>query len=119
VIGFMNKCPHCGGDSSFVPEEMECDKALVLWCRHCGEFVNQTFTLETLRRWWARYDEGEESIKPPVSKAMLARLTAIEEELRNDPDCHLDRVEIHLKDFTDYRYTSEEKEDNNEGQSDS
>lgn len=111
MIGFTNRCPKCGEKSSFVPEELECDKALVLWCNHCEEFISQTFTLETFRRWWARYDEGEDSLKPPVSKVLLEKLTALQEELANDPDCYLDKVEIHLKDFTDYGFTDGSEDD--------
>lgn len=107
MIGFTNHCPKCGAKSSFVPEQMECDKSLVIWCNHCQDFISQTFTLETFRRWWLRYEEGEDDLKPPVSKALLEKLVALQEEIAKDPDCYLDRVEIHLKDFTDYKYTDE------------
>lgn len=118
MIGFTNRCPHCGGSSSFVPEEMECDKSLVLWCNLCGNFINQTLTLETIRRWWVRVDEGEESIEPPLSKAQLAELLSIQETLNYEKHGKtLEKIEIHIKDFTDYRYTDEG--DENEGTSDS
>ncbi len=107
MIGFTNHCPKCGKPSHFVPEEMECDKSLVAWCKHCGEYISQTFTLETFRRWWARYEEGEDDLQPPVSKETIEKLAAIEQLLRDDPNCYLDRVEIHFKDFTDYKYTDE------------
>lgn len=105
MIGFTNRCPKCGKESNFVPEEMECDKSLVIWCRHCGDYISQTFTLETFRRWWKRYELGEDELKPPVSKEAIAKLEEVEEMLRNDPDCYLDRVEIHFKDFTEYKFT--------------
>lgn len=111
MLGFMNRCPKCGKPSNFVPEEAECDKSLLAWCRNCNDYISQTFTLETFRRWWNRYELGEDNLKPPISREVLAKLEAIEEELRNDPDCYLDRVEIHLKDFTDYKFT----EDDNDG----
>lgn len=107
MLGFTNRCPKCGKESHFVPEEMECDKSLVIWCKHCGEHLSQTFTLETFRRWWGRYDEGEDDLKPPISKTVLADLKRIEDYLKTDPNCYLDRVEIHFKDFTDYKYTDE------------
>ncbi|MGG1263773.1 hypothetical protein [Brevibacillus laterosporus] len=109
MIGFTNKCPHCGKSSSFSPEEMECDKSLVLWCNHCQQYISQTFTIETFRKWWARYDTGEDKLKPPISKEFLTKLTAIETEIQSDPECYLDKVEIHLKDFTDYKYSSEDE----------
>ncbi|MHA7967026.1 hypothetical protein ACX93W_23195 [Paenibacillus sp. CAU 1782] len=106
MIGFMNKCPHCGQKSSFVPEEMECDKALVLWCNHCGNFINQTLTIETIRRWWLRVDEGNESIKPPISKNQCFQLEAIEELLNKEQaNSSFPKIEIHIKDFGDYVYT--------------
>jgi uncharacterized Zn finger protein len=117
MIGFMNHCPHCGGKSSFTPEEMECDKALVLWCGNCGNFINQTLTLETIRRWWLRYDEGEESITPPLSKESVEQLTAIEAQLNEGNTGILERIELHIKDFADYHYT--EEGDGNEGTSNS
>lgn len=107
MLGFTNRCPHCGKSSSFTPEEMECDKSLALWCNHCGEYISQTFSLETFRRWWARYDEGEDKLKPPVSKELLGQLTEIQIQIGLDPECYLDKVEIHLKDFTDYKYSDE------------
>lgn len=107
MIGFMNKCPHCGHKSSFAPEEMECDKSLVLWCNNCGNFVNQTLTLETIRRWWLRFDEGEESINPPVSKESLNELLDIQERLNEMNDSILESIEIHVKDFTDYHYVGD------------
>ncbi|ASR48503.1 hypothetical protein B4V02_18260 [Paenibacillus kribbensis] len=109
MIGYMNKCPLCGAESSFVPEEMECDQSLVLWCKHCGDYINQTITLESLRRWWARYDAGEDAYKPPVSKNTLLKFEKLEQTLANEPDCNLNRVEIHLKDFTNYHYTDVEE----------
>ncbi|ALA07240.1 hypothetical protein SECTIM467_116 [Brevibacillus phage SecTim467] len=108
MIGFTNQCPHCGGKSSFTPEEMECDKSLVLWCNHCGNFLNQTLTLETLRRWWKRYELGEESIIPPVSKKNLTDLEIVEKML-NEESGWMKDIEIHIKDFRDYRYTSTEE----------
>lgn len=107
MLGFMNRCPKCGKESHFVLEEMECDKSLVAWCRHCEDYVSLTFTLETFRRWWKRYELGEDELKPPVSKEIIQKLEEIEELLRNDPNCYLDRVEIHLKDFTDYKFTDD------------
>jgi len=109
VIGYMNRCPHCGAESSFVPEEMECDHSLVLWCKHCGDYINQTITTESLRRWWARYDAGEDAYKPPVSKNTLLMLQKLEQSVADEPDCTLNRVEIHLKDFTNYHYTDAEE----------
>jgi hypothetical protein len=117
MIGYLNKCPHCGGDSSFVLEEMECDKSLVAWCKNCGNYINQTITLETIRRWWSRYEEGEENINPPVSKVYLGVLEDVERLIKNDSDCFFDRVEIHLKDFTEYKFTGEG--DSDEGKRDS
>lgn len=114
MIGFTNLCPHCGKRSAFTPEEMECDKSLALWCNHCGEFISQTFTIETFKRWWERYDAGEDKLKPPISKFLLEHLEFTENLIRNDKDCYLDKVEIHLKDFTDYKYTDEEGEKNDE-----
>ncbi|MGG4144822.1 hypothetical protein ABEW34_17035 [Paenibacillus algorifonticola] len=111
MVGFMNKCPHCGYKSSFTPEEAECDKALMLWCNHCGHFINQSFTIQTFEKWWSRYDEGEELFKPPISKQLLIKLQALENEIRADQDCFLDHVQIHLKDFTDYLYCEEETEE--------
>lgn len=111
MIGFMNKCPKCGKDSNFVLEEMECDKSLVAWCRHCEDYISQTLTLETFRRWWKRYEIGEDKIMPPISKEVIQRLGEIEELLRNDLECYLDKVEIHFKDFTDYVYREGEDTD--------
>ncbi|WP_363325740.1 hypothetical protein [Paenibacillus vandeheii] len=93
---------------------MECDKALVLWCSHCGNFINQTFTIETVRRWWVRYDEGEESIVPPVSKYNLQKLMEIEQMI-NEQGEWMESIEIHIKDFKDYQYTDEEGDFKNEG----
>ncbi|MFF2889494.1 hypothetical protein [Paenibacillus sp. NPDC057967] len=106
----MNKCPHCGGKSSFSPEEMECDKGLVLWCNNCGNFVNQTLTIETIRRWWIRYDEGEETIVPPVSKKNLMRLMDVEQMLNEEGEW-MESIEIHIKDFRDYSYTEDKDND--------
>jgi hypothetical protein len=111
MIGFTNLCPKCGKISHFVPEEMECDKSLVSWCKHCGDYISQTFTLETFRKWWERYDAGEDDLKPPISKAYILVLQGIEKMLEDDPDCYLDKVEIHFKDFTDYKYTEVEEDD--------
>ncbi|OBZ11883.1 hypothetical protein A8L34_16305 [Bacillus sp. FJAT-27264] len=114
MLGFMNKCPHCGGKSSFTPEEMECDKSLMLWCNHCGNFINQTLTLETIRRWWIRHDEGGESIEPPLSKIQLEELLVLQDKLNLESNrVALENIEIHIKDFTDYLYTEDEppKED--------
>ncbi|WP_341480008.1 hypothetical protein [Paenibacillus dendrobii] len=90
---------------------MECDKALVLWCQHCGNFINQTLTLETIRRWWLRFDEGEESIRPPISKESYDELHRIEERLNETDGSILERIELHLKDFTDYHYTERMNDD--------
>ncbi|WP_327204659.1 hypothetical protein [Paenibacillus terrae] len=60
--------------------------------------------MESLRKWWARYDAGEDTFKPPVSKGILLMFERLEQTLADEPDCNLNRVEIHLKDFTDYRY---------------
>jgi len=113
MLGFLNRCPHCGAESSFVPEEMECDKALVLWCRHCGNFINQTLTLETIKRWWIRFEAGEEAIEPPIGKEDLKELSRIQERLGNSRrhENILERFEIHLKDFTDYYYAEGTIED--------
>lgn len=112
MIGFMNKCPHCGHKSSFTPEEMECDKALVLWCNICGNFLNQTLTLETVRRWWLRVDEGEETIEPPISKSQWLELTNFEELLNTERHNYLlPNLEIHIKDFSDYNFTEIERGD--------
>lgn len=109
MLGYMNKCPNCGSDSHFVPEEMECDKSLVLWCRECSSFINQTLTLETIRRWWARVDDGEESIEPPLSREQLEELLLVEQKLNeNRTSAFLEKIELHIKDFSDYRYTEEE-----------
>lgn len=105
MIGFLNKCPKCGKDSRFVIEEMECDKALVAWCYHCSDYISLTYTLETFRKWWRRYELGEDELKPPVSKEIIEKLEEIEELLRSDPNCYLDKVEIHFKDFTDYKFS--------------
>ena len=113
MLGYMNKCPHCGTESSFVPEEMECDKSLVLWCKHCGNYINQTITMESLRKWWARFDEGEDSFRPPVSKDIMIMFEKLEQTLATDPECYLNQVEIHLKDFTDYHYSDSEEPDHN------
>ncbi len=110
MLGYMNKCPHCGADSSFVPEEMECDKSLVLYCRSCGDFVNQTLTLETIRRWWLRVNEGEEVIKPPITEEEWIALKKMEDYLNQGRE-GVDKIEIHLKDFIDYHYTEESEED--------
>lgn len=109
--GFTNRCPLCGTISSFTPEEMECDNALVLWCNYCRGFINQTFTLKTFRKWWSRYDEGEDKNKPPISKNMIENLELLEKLVAQEENCFLDKVEIHFKDFTDYRYTMQEGED--------
>lgn len=117
MLGTMNSCPHCGGKSSFMPEEMECDKALVLWCKECGNYISQTMTLETIRRWWLRVDEGEESIEPPLTRAQWLELTYLEERLNNEkPNNMLDKIEIHIKDFAEYHYTDEEEGENSERQ---
>lgn len=112
MIGFLNTCPHCGARSSFTPEEMECDKALVLWCNECGNFINQTLTLETIRRWWLRVDEGEESIEPPISKAQWLELSFLEERLNLERHNDLlPKIELHIKDFSDYHYSEDEVTD--------
>jgi hypothetical protein len=108
MIGYTNRCPKCGKDSHFVLEEMECDKSVVAWCKHCKDYVSLTFTLETFRRWWLRYESGEDTLKPPMSKEIMLKLANIELLMQDDPDCYLDKVEIHLKDFTDYKYTEVE-----------
>ena len=104
MIGFMNQCPHCGEKSSFVPEELECDKALILWCQQCGNYINQTFSLETIRRWWERFEEGEDSIHPPIPKEALMELLQIESRLNTKNDSFLDKIELHLKDYMNYKY---------------
>ncbi|ATO51398.1 hypothetical protein P4V86_05110 [Brevibacillus laterosporus] len=107
MIGYLNKCPHCKKEASFVLEELECDKSLIAWCRSCGNYINQTFTLETFRKWWERYQQGEEKIEPPIKKEMLEKLKMLEEAIALDSSCNLNRVEIHLKDFTDYVYKND------------
>ncbi len=110
--GFMNICPHCGQKSSFTPEEMECDKALVLWCNHCSNYINQTLTLETIRRWWVRVDEGEESIQPPISKTQLTELLTLQEAVNKKKNGSvLENIEFHLKDFADYHYSEDSQLD--------
>lgn len=111
MIGFTNRCPKCGKASHFVPEEMECDKSLVAWCKHCGDYISQTLTIETFVKWWSRYDAGEDENKPPISKEILGKLMAIQTEIKHDPECYLDIVEIHLKDFNEYKYTEVEDDD--------
>jgi len=108
MIGYTNYCPKCGKPSSMTLEEMECDKSLMAWCNHCNEPISLTFSLETFNRWWERYDAGEDELKPPISKKTLLQLSKIEEILREDEECYLDKVEIHFKDFTDYGYKEEE-----------
>ncbi|MGG1616557.1 hypothetical protein [Paenibacillus sp. NRS-1781] len=39
-----------------------------------------------------------------MSKGILLMFERLEQTLADEPDCNLNRVEIHLKDFTDYRY---------------
>ncbi|WP_018884245.1 hypothetical protein [Paenibacillus massiliensis] len=109
MLGYMNKCPNCGEDSSFVPESMECDNALVVWCRHCGNFINLTLTMETIRRWWVRVDDGEESIAPPISRESMEELLDLQERLNEMNSGILEKIEIHIKDFADYRYTEDDE----------
>lgn len=101
------------GTFFFTPEEMECDKALVLWCNNCGNFINQTLTIETVLRWWLRYNEGEETIVPPVSRKNLQKLINIEQMLNEEGEW-MESIEIHIKDFREYHYTEVEGE-NHEG----
>lgn len=61
------------------------------------------------RRWWTRYDAGEDAYKPPVSKDTLLKFKQLEQALADESDCNLARVEIHLKDFTNYHYTDPEE----------
>ncbi|MBD8498866.1 hypothetical protein [Paenibacillus arenosi] len=105
--GYMNKCPHCGSDSAFVPENMECDQALVLWCKSCGNFINQTFTLETIRRWWIRFDEGEEAIIPPINRSNLIKLQQLEQLLNEEAEW-MEGIELHIKDFKEYEFSEVE-----------
>lgn len=102
MTGYLNRCPNCDAESNFVLEELECDKALVAWCRSCGEYVSLTTTLETYRKWWGRFYSGEEHTLPPVSLKVVEKLTELEHLLRNDPSCYMDKVEIHFKDFNEY-----------------
>ncbi len=90
-----------------MPEEMECDKTLVLWCRHCQNFINQTLTLETIRRWWIRYEEGEETVVPPIGKHALEELLLIQTRLNAVNTGILEKIELHLKDFFGYNYREE------------
>lgn len=102
MLGFMNKCPNCNRDSSCMLEEAECDKAIIAWCTHCGEPLSLTVSLETLRRWWLRYEAEEESIRPPVPKEQIDMLLQIEEE--SVAWCDWGRIELHIKHFKDYKY---------------
>lgn len=86
----------------FSLEEMECDNALIAHCRNCGEPLSLTISLETLRRWWLRFDSGEEEQKPPVPKNQLSSLFKIEDS--STAWCDWGKIEIHLKHFRDYKY---------------
>ncbi|MDF2936028.1 MAG: hypothetical protein K0Q90_1401 [Paenibacillaceae bacterium] len=106
MLGFLNVSPCCGKEPAiFSLEEMECDQALMAHCRHCGEPLSLTITLETLRRWWLRYEAREEKMKPPIPKEYLASLFKIEEN--SETWCEWGKIEIHLKHFKNYRYTEE------------